>query len=128
MVLLVVIVVATRGGDDGSSPSLSASLGKADVEVAGGTIVTSTSVRIGGVPGRKLTLKWGLVDVLSGRASVQDRVAERFTSTAATVKRDVVVRFPRPVTPSHYIVNFALYGPDGSLLDSSDTGEFVVPE
>jgi hypothetical protein len=131
VVVVIVVVVATRGGDEGgngSQTSLSASLTRAKAELSGRTVVASVRARIGGIPGSKLTLKWGLVDSLSGRASVQDRVARSFTSTSAAVTRDVVIRFPRPATPSHYIINFALYGPNGALVNSTDTGELVVPE
>jgi len=40
----------------------------------------------------------------------------------------VVIRFAKPATPSHYIINFALYGPNGALVDSTDTGELAVPD
>jgi hypothetical protein len=128
-VVLIVVIAATRGGGrDNSSPaSLSGSLSHSKVELSGDSVVASTRVRVSGKPGSRVTLRWGLVDVLSGRASVQDRVAKRFTSTSSDVSHDVVIRFKKPAVPSHYIINFALFGPDG-LLDSGDTGEFVVPE
>jgi hypothetical protein len=129
VIVLIVVVAATRGGggDNGSPNSLSGSLSRSKVELSGDSVVASTRVRVGGEPGSRVTLKWGLVDVLSGRASVQDRVARRFTSTSSTVTHDVVIRFTKPAISSHYIINFALFGPDG-LLDSGDTGEFIVPE
>jgi hypothetical protein len=129
VVLVVVVVAATHGGGsgNGSATSLSGSVSRPKAELAGDTVVASVRVRIGGISGSKVTLNWGLVDSLSGRASLQDRVARRFTSTSTAVTRDVVIRFAKPATPSHYIINFALYGPNGALVDSTDTGELVVP-
>lgn len=129
-ILVVVVVAATHRGDSGkgSTTSLSASLSRAKAELSGETVVASVRVRLAGIAGSKLTLKWGLVDSLSGRASLEDRIARRFTSTSTAVTSDVVVRFPKPATPSHYIINFALYGPNGALVDSTDTGELAVPD
>jgi hypothetical protein len=130
LVIVVIVVVAAthKGGGGKASPNtLSGSVSKSKAEVNGKTVVASTRVKVGGQPGTHVTLKWGLVDSLSGRASVQDRVAKRFTTTADTVTHDVVLRFPKPTIPSHYIINFALFGPNG-LIDSGDTGEFIVPE
>jgi hypothetical protein len=129
-ILVVVVVAATHRGDGGkgSTTSLSASLSRPKAELSGETVVASVRVRLGGIAGSKLTLRWGLVDSLSGRASLQDRVARHFTSTSASVTRDVVIRFPKPATPSHYIINFGLYGPNGALVDSTDTGELAVPD
>ena len=125
---VIVVVAATHGGGGNSSKptSLTGTVSKSKAELTATSVVATTRVRVGGAPGTRVTLKWGLVDSLSGRASVQDRVAKRFTTTSEMVTHDVVVRFPKPAIPSHYIVNFALFGPDG-LLDSGDTGEFIVP-
>jgi hypothetical protein len=130
LVVVIVVIAATRGGENGgnsSAQTLNGSVSRSKAEVSGNEVVASTRVRVDGIAGTRVTLKWGLVDSLSGRASVQDRVARRFTTTADTTTHDVVIRFRKPLIPSHYIINFALFGPDG-LLDSGDTGEFIVPE
>jgi hypothetical protein len=129
--LAVVIVVAVAlagggGGGDGSPTSISATVSRAEVTESPSGVVATARVRIGGIAGSKVELRWGLVDALSGRASVQDRVAKDYTTTASSVTHEAVVRFARPAVASRYIVNFALYGPDGSLLDSRDTGQFDV--
>lgn len=126
-VIVVAVVISSAGGGGGGSPtSISAAVTRAEVTESSAGVVATARVRIGGIAGSKVELRWGLVDALSGRASVQDRVAKEYTTTASSVTREAVVRFARPLTPSRYIINFALYGPDGSLLDSRDTGLFDV--
>src|SRR3954469_2194112 len=115
LVLVVVVVVeVTRGGGNGgkgSAQTLTGSVSRSKADVSGSQVVAPTRVRFGGIPGTRVTLKWDPVDSLSGRASVEDRVAKRFTTTANTTTHDVAIRFRKPATPSHYIINFALFGP-----------------
>jgi hypothetical protein len=73
-----------------------------------------------------VTLRYGLVDAVSGtRASEEEELAARYVTTSAVKKVTETVTIPKP-TPTDYIVHFVLYGPDGSYLDSSDSDVFTV--
>jgi hypothetical protein len=113
-------------GGGGSSSSLTAQVKSAQGEVQGNKIVASSDVKVGGKPGTRLTLKWNLVDAVSGvRASEEDEIAKRFVTTAAVKDETVNVTGKLPV-PTDYIVHFALYAPDGSYLSSADSKVFTV--
>jgi hypothetical protein len=115
----------TSGGGQSSS-SLVAKVKSAHATVQGKKIAASSDVKVGGKPGTHLTLKWNLVDAVSGvRASEEDEIAKRFVTTADVQDETVNVTGPLPV-PTDYIVHFALYAPDGSYLSSADSDVFTV--
>jgi hypothetical protein len=110
----------------GGSSSLTAQVKNAKGEVQGNKVVASSDVKVGGKPGTHLTLKWNLVDAVSGvRASEEDEIAKRFVTTADVKDETVNVTSKLPV-PTDYIVHFALYAPDGSYLSSADSRVFTV--
>ncbi len=110
----------------GSSSSLTAQVKNAKGAVEGNKVVASSEVKVGGKPGTRLTLKWNLVDAVSGvRASEEDEIAKRFVTTANVQDETVNVTGKLPV-PTDYIVHFALYAPDGSYLSSADSKVFTV--
>ena len=115
---------SSSGGQ--TSSSLVADVQSAQATVQGNKIAASSDVKVGGKPGSHLTLKWNLVDAVSGvRASEEDEIAKKFVTTAQVVKETVNVTGPLP-TPTDYIVHFALYAPDGSYLSSADSKVFTV--
>lgn len=110
----------------GGSSSLTAQVKNAKGAVEGNKVVASSDVKIGGKAGEHLTLKWNLVDAVSGvRASEEDEIAKRFVTTANVQDETVNVTSKLPV-PTDYIVHFALYAPDGSYLSSADSKVFTV--
>jgi hypothetical protein len=114
----------TTTGAGGSS--LIKKVEHATATVEGNTVVGTVKVTEGGRPGEHLTLRYGLVDAVSGvRASESERLAAKYTTTASVESKDVTVRFPKP-TPTDYLIHFALYGSDGSYLASADTDVFTV--
>jgi hypothetical protein len=116
----------TGSSSGGGSSSLTAEVNNAKASVEGNKVVASSDVKIGGKPGTKLTLKWNLVDAVSGvRASEEDEIAKRFVTTSTVKDETVNVTGKLPV-PTDYIVHFALYAPDGSYLSSSDSKVFTV--
>ncbi len=134
--VFVLAFVAGCGGSGGSkgtssqAPSggghLVTRVQHASAKVDGGTVVGTVKVTEGGKPGQHLTLRYGLVDAVSGvRASESERLAAKYTTTSSVDTKEVTVRFPKP-TPTDYLIHFALYGPDGSYLASSDTDVFTV--
>ena len=130
IVLAAVTALAAGCGGGGGGPAatgrLVGKLSRVGVSLSGGTVVATARVSEGGVAGRRLTLKWGLVDAVAGRASQEERVAARYTTTRTVVTRDETVRFRRPLVPGDYLIHFVLYKPDGSWLDSADTDEFNI--
>jgi hypothetical protein len=139
--VILVIVGATLTGCGGSSGSKSAGGAQASAgtgtlvtkvehpsaKVEGKSIVGTVKVTEGGKPGEHLTLRYGLVDAVSGvRASQEERLAAKYTTTASIDSKDVTIRFPKPDTPTDYLLHFVLYGPDGSYLASSDSEVFTV--
>jgi hypothetical protein len=137
--LLFVLVLAAAGcGGNGGSPSsggapsgasgtLETKVEHASAKVEGTSIVGTVKVTEGGKPGQHLTLRYGLVDAVSGvRASQEERLAAKYTSTSSAVSKDVTVRFAKPATPTDYLLHFVLYGPDGSYLASADSDVFSV--
>jgi hypothetical protein len=115
-------------GTPGSSGggSLVTKVQNASAKVEGASVVGTVKVTEGGRPGEHLTLRYGLVDAVSGvRASESERLAARYATTSAVESHDVTVRFAKP-TPTDYLLHFALYGSDGSYLASSDSDVFAV--
>ena len=120
------------GGPNGSYQGSSAGgnlvtkVEHASAAVEGKSVVGTVKVTEGGKPGQHLTLRYGLVDAVSGvRASESERVAAKYMTTASVDSHDVTIRFAKP-TPTDYLVHFALYGPDGTYLASSDSDVFTV--
>jgi hypothetical protein len=122
------------GGGGGSNASQGPSGGghlvtkvqHASATVEGKSVVGTVKVTEGGKAGEHLILRWGLVDAVSGvRASESERLAAKYTTTAAVDSHDVTIRFAKP-TPTDYLIHFALYGPDGAYLASSDSDVFTV--
>lgn len=135
LLLTLSIVVTGCGGSknsNGSQQAASSSGVVAKVEHAtakldGGSIVATAKVTVGGKAGEHLALRYGLVDAVSGvRASQEERLAARYTTTAAVEKKDISIRFPKPETPTDYLLHFVIYAPDGSYLASADSPVFTV--
>jgi hypothetical protein len=98
----------------------------ASASVQGKSVVSTVKVTEGGKPGEHLTLRWGLVDAVSGvRASESERLAAKYTTTSSVESHDVTIHFAKP-TPTDYLIHFALYGSDGSYLASTDSDVFTV--
>ena len=120
------------GGSNGSSQGSSAGgnlvtkVEHASATVEGKSVVGTVKVTEGGKAGEHLTLRWGLVDAVSGvRASESERLAAKYTTTTSVDSHDVTIRFAKP-RPTDYLIHFALYGPDGTYLASSDSDVFTV--
>ncbi len=133
-IALVLSASGCGGGSKSSSGTTGTSAGgnlvtkvqHASATVDGASVVATVKVTEGGKPGEHLTLRWGLVDAVSGvRASESEVVAAKYTTTASVDTKVVTVHFPKP-TPTDYLVHFALYATDGSYLASSDTDVFTV--
>jgi hypothetical protein len=137
IVLAALLVLAAGcGGNGGStatgaqasaaSGNLTTKVEHASAKVEGASVVGTVQVTEGGRPGEHLTLRYGLVDAVSGvRASESERLAAKYTTTSSVDSHDVTVRFAKP-TPTDYLIHFALYGPDGTYLASSDSDVFTV--
>ena len=135
--ILFVAALAGCGGSNRSSSSAGSStntsggtlfthLSHAKVDPSGNPVVATVEVKVGGKAGEHLTLHWGLVDAVSGvRASDQEEVAARYTTTSSIETHDVTVKFKRPV-PTDYLVHFSLDAPDGSFLSSTDSDVFTI--
>jgi hypothetical protein len=117
---------SSSGGSASSSGGLVTKVQSAAAKVEGKTVVGTVKVTEGGKPGEHLTLRWGLVDAVSGvRASESEILAAKYTTTSSVSSHDVTVHFAKPV-PTDYLIHFALYGPDGSYLASADSDVFTV--
>lgn len=134
--LALALVAAGCGGSSGSkssggapaasSGSLVTKVEHASAKVEGASVVATVKVTEGGKADEHLTLRWGLVDAVSGvRASESEVLAAKYTTTASVTSHDVTVHFAKP-TPTDYLIHFALYGPDGSYLTSTDSDVFTV--
>ena len=109
------------------SSSLVAKVDHAGAKVEGSSIVGTVKVTEGGQPGKRLSLRYGLVDAVSGTRASQDEVlAARYTTAGNVASKDVTIRFHKPNVPTDYLLHFVLYGPDGSYLSSSDSDVFTV--
>jgi hypothetical protein len=134
---VVVLAVAAcgsngRGGDAGGGSSgsgkgeggLIAKVAKAKVKVTNGTAVATTTISVGGVAGKHVTLQWGLIDALQGGESQAEIVLHRFTTTKVVKVYPATVRIKMSTIFNPSLVHFVLYAPDGSFLSSSDTPDF----
>jgi hypothetical protein len=130
-----VALIASGCGSSGGSgssggqktTSLVTDVSHATAGVKGKEVVASVQVKEGGHAGEHLSLRWGLVDAVSGvRSSEQEELAASYvtTSTVKTATATIHVKLP---TPTDYLVHFALYAPDGSYLASADSQVFTVP-
>jgi hypothetical protein len=121
---------SSDSGDSSSGPGSSTLVAKvdhADAKVEGSSIVGTVKVTEGGHAGERLSLRYGLVDAVSGTRASQDEVlAARYTTTGKVASKDVTIRFRKPNVPTDYLLHFVLYGPDGSYLASSDSDVFTV--
>jgi hypothetical protein len=137
LVVLVVLVLAAsacggskNAGNGGGSASggghggLVANVSDAKVAVQGPNEVASAKVAIGGVPGKHLTLEWGLVDALEGNQSQEERLVRHYVTTKNVVTHMESVKIPLSQAVSPLLVHFVLYAPDGSYLASDDTPDF----
>jgi hypothetical protein len=135
--LILLLALAAGCGSSGNSSAngtqshagsgkLVTKVDHAAAKVEGSKVVGTVNVSEGGKPGQHLTLRWGLVDAVSGvRASESEVLAAKYTTTSSVKSNTVTVRFAKP-TPTDYLIHFALYGPDGSYLASSDSDVFTV--
>jgi hypothetical protein len=137
--ILFVVLVTGCGGSKSSSSSSSGSsttsasggtlvtdVSHAKVDASGNPVVATVTVKVGGKAGEHLVLHWGLVDAVSGvRASDQEEVAARYTTTRSVETHEVTIKFKRPV-PTDYLVHFSLDAPDGSFLSSADSDVFTI--
>jgi hypothetical protein len=136
VVVLVLIAAGCGGGTNNTSgsaasPSSSGSLvtkvESPSVKVEGTKVVGTVKVTEGGKAGEHLTLRYGLVDAVSGvRASQEEELAAKYTTTKAVNTFGVTIRFAKPDAATDYLLHFVLYGPDGSYLASADTDVFTV--
>ena len=81
-------------------------------------------MRVGGIPRKRVTLEWGLIDASLGQASQQERVIRRYVTTRDVVTDTRSVTFRSPVPDKPFLVHFVLYAPDGTYLASKDTDQF----
>jgi hypothetical protein len=117
---------SSSGGSGGSSSSLTARVSSAKGKIEKGEIVGSVKVKLGGgTPGKHYTLQWGVIDAVSGvRASDEELVAARYTTTSKVESHDVTVEQKIPGGTTAYLVHFVLNGPDGSYVSSADSSVF----
>ena len=116
----------SSGGSGGSSSSVTARVSSAKGRIEKGEIVGSIKVKLGGgTPGKHYTLQWGVIDAVSGvRASDEELVAARYTTTSKVESHDVTVEQKIPGGTTAYLVHFVLNGPDGSYVSSADSSVF----
>ena len=129
--VLALVVLAGCGGGGGSASSTQAATGRGSVvadvsdvgaSIEGKDIVATARVRLGGRAGRRYTLRWSIVDAVSGvRASEAEPVAARYRTTADVEDHDVKVHARIPVGSTAYLVHFSLYGPTGKYVASKDS-------
>jgi hypothetical protein len=117
---------SSSGGSGGSSSSVTARVSSAKGKIEKGEIVGSVKVKLGGgTPGKHYTLQWGVIDAVSGvRASDEELVAARYTTTSKVESHDVTVEQKIPGGTTAYLVHFVLNGPDGSYVSSADSSVF----
>ena len=116
----------SSGGGGGSSktPGLVVKVSDTKVEKQGSNYVTSAKITVGGVPGRKVTLEWGLVDALQGNESQDEIVLHKYVLTRQP-KTDVqMVKIPVSRASSPLLVHYVIYDQDGTYLASDDTPTF----
>jgi hypothetical protein len=127
---LMLAACGSSGGSSSSSSSakngsaLVAEISHPNVQITGDTVIASAQVRVGGVPGKHVTLKWGLVDALLGNESQEERVIRRYVTTRKVVTDTESVRIPLRLANTPLLVHFVVYAPDGTYLASVDTHSF----
>jgi hypothetical protein len=133
--VLLTLPLAACGGSGGSgdtsgsssstgkkATSLVAKVENADASIEGKSMKASVTVTVGGHAGQHLVLRYGIVDAVSGvRASEEERLVKRYTTTETIEKKEASVTFPTPTASTEYLVHFVLYAQDGSYLASSDS-------
>jgi hypothetical protein len=117
---------SSSGGSGGGAkiPGLTAKVSDAKVVREGSNYVTSAKVTVGGIPGKKLTLQWGLVDALQGNESQDEIVLKRYVLTKQPVTDVQTVKIPVSRANSPLLVHYVLYNSDGAYLASDDTPDF----
>jgi hypothetical protein len=117
---------SSSGGSGGGAkiPGLTAKVSDAKVVREGSNYVTSAKVTVGGIPGKKLTLQWGLVDALQGNESQDEIVLKRYVLTKQSVTDVQTVKIPVSRANSPLLVHYVLYNSDGAYLASADTPDF----
>jgi hypothetical protein len=137
LLLSLVAVAAGCGGGSASKSngtqakaaggSLVTKVENASAKIEGGSVVGTVKVTEGGQPGQHLVLRYGLVDAVSGvRASQEERLAKKYTTTASVDSGEVTIRFPKPDAATDYLLHFVMYGSDGTYLASADSDVFTV--
>ena len=133
LVLLALLVLAGCGGakNEGGVNSASdkpkglvAEVSDAKAKESSAGVTASAKVKVGGLPGRKVTLEYGLVDALLGSESETEKVIHRYVTTKEPVQDTQSVHVPKTAINSPLLVHFVLYGADGRYLASADTPEF----
>jgi hypothetical protein len=115
---------ASGSGGGAKTPGLTARVSDAKVKLVGSNYVTSAKISVGGPPGKKVTLQWGLVDALQGNESQDEIVLRRYVLTKQ-VKTDVeTVKIPASRANSPLLVHYVLYNSTGAYLASDDTPDF----
>lgn len=136
-VFVAVLALSACGGSSGSSsgssggspgapkiPGLTAKVSDATVKRVGSNYVTSAKITVGGLPGKKLTLEWGLVDALQGNESQEEIVLRRYVLTKVAKTETVTVKIPASRANSPLLVHYVLYNTSGAYLASDDTPDF----
>ena len=135
-VFVTVLALSACGGSSGSGgssggspggvkiPGLTAKVSSAKVDLVGANYVTSAKITVGGLPGKKLTLEWGLVDALQGNESQDEIVLRRYVLTKVPKTETVTVKIPVSRANSPLLVHYVLYNTDGAYLASDDTPDF----
>ena len=135
-VFVAVLALSACGGSSGSGgssggspggvkiPGLTAKVSSAKVDLVGANYVTSAKITVGGLPGKKLTLEWGLVDALQGNESQDEIVLRRYVLTKVPKTETVTVKIPVSRANSPLLVHYVLYNTDGAYLASDDTPDF----
>jgi hypothetical protein len=133
LVLLALLVLAGCGGAKNSNgvnasgdkpKGLVAEVSSPKADDGAEGVTASTKVKLGGLPGKKVTLEYGLVDALLGSESETEKVVHRYVTTKKVVEDTQTVHIPKRLINSPLLVHFVLYGPDGGYLASADTPEF----
>ena len=112
------------GGGGAKVPGLTAKVSDAKVEQVGKNYVTTAKITVGGIPGKKVTLKWGLVDALLGNESQEEVVLRRYVLTKQVATDTETVKIPVSRATSPLLVHYVLYNTDGAYLASQDTPDF----
>jgi hypothetical protein len=114
------------GGNAGTDkvPGLTASVSNAKVDQEGSNYVATAKIQVGGIPGKKLTLQWGLVDALQGNESQDEIVLRRYVLTKQTKTDTATVKIPVSRANSPLLIHFVIYNTNGAYLASDDTPDF----